>query len=63
MEFMTSREIAEIWNISPRRVALLCSQQRVDGAIKKGKTWLIPSNATKPEDPRKTIKRLGKVND
>lgn len=53
MELMTTKEMAQVWNISARRVALLCSQGRVEGAIKKGKTWLIPSDANKPGDPRK----------
>ena len=53
MELMTTVEIAELWNIYSRRVALLCSQGRIDGAMKKGKTWLIPSDAKKPADPRK----------
>ena len=53
MEFYTSSEMSRIWGISPRRISLLCSQDRVDGAVKKGKTWLIPAEAKKPEDPRK----------
>lgn len=56
VEFLTTVEIAEIWNISARRVALLCSQNRIDGAVKKGKTWLIPCSAKKPEDPRRAHK-------
>lgn len=52
MDLMTTSEMAKVWGISSRRVALLCSQGRVDGAIKKGKTWLIPSGAEKPHDPR-----------
>ena len=53
MDFLTSAECAEKWNVSARRVALLCSQGRIPGVIKKGKTWLIPSDAEKPTDPRK----------
>ena len=52
MDLMTTSEMAKVWGISSRRVALLCSQGRVEGAIKKGKTWLIPSDAQKPKDPR-----------
>ena len=52
MDLMTTSEIAQVWGISSRRVALLCSQGRVDGAVKKGKTWLIPNTAQKPKDPR-----------
>ena len=52
MEYLTTIEISEKWNITPRRIGVLCSEGRIDGAIKKGKTWLIPSDAMKPEDAR-----------
>lgn len=53
MEYLTSVEMSEKWNISSRRISLLCSEGRVDGAIKKGKTWLIPSDTSKPYDARR----------
>ena len=53
---LTSTELAEKWNISSIRVSLLCSEGRLEGAFKKGKTWLIPDNAKKPKDPRKLNK-------
>ena len=56
MEYLTSQEISKEWQISSRRVALLCEEGRVYGAVKKGKTWLIPEGANKPEDKR--IKRM-----
>lgn len=52
MEFLTTKEISEQWNISARRVAVLCEEGRLAGAVKKGKTWLIPSNIEKPGDAR-----------
>ena len=56
MELLTTSEIAEKWNISRRRVSTLCAQGRIEGAILKGNTWLIPENAKKPEDPRQVRK-------
>ena len=56
MELLTSVELSEIWGISPRRISILCASGRVDGAMKKGKTWLIPAGTKKPEDPRKIRK-------
>lgn len=44
--------MSEIWNITSRRIGVLCSEGRVEGAIKKGKTWLIPANTKKPADAR-----------
>ena len=40
---LTSIEIAKKWELSPRRVSVLCAEGRINGAIKKGKTWLIPA--------------------
>lgn len=57
MEFLTTTEMAEIWNISRRRIATLCKEGRINGAVLKGKTWLIPSNAKKPDDPRHICKK------
>lgn len=47
MEYSTTTEIAKRWNISSRRVRTLCMEGSIDGAIKKGKMWLIPSDAKK----------------
>ncbi len=55
MKLLTTTETAKRWGISARRIALLCSQDRVKGAEKIGNTWLIPENALKPQDPRKKI--------
>lgn len=56
MNFLTTVEMSKVWGISSRRISLLCSDGRVEGAVKKGKTWLIPENARKPEDPRRIHK-------
>lgn len=52
MELLTTTEMAEKWNISRRRVTTLCREGRIEGAILKGNTWLIPEDVKKPEDPR-----------
>ena len=52
MEYLTTSEMAEKWNITRRRVSVLCKDGRIEGAVLKGKTWLIPSNTEKPEDGR-----------
>ena len=57
MDYFTSIEMSKVWGISSRRVPLLCSEGRVPGAEKKGKTWLIPKDAKKPENPRKRKKQ------
>ena len=58
MELLTTTEIAKKWNISARRVAILCSEGRISKAQKIGNTWLIPANAKKPDDPRRLNKDI-----
>ena len=58
MEYLTTVELSEKWKISSRRIGVLCSDGRIDGAIKKGKTWLIPAESTKPFDARKKHEKI-----
>ena len=52
MEYFTTTELSVQWNITPRRIGVLCAEGRIDGVIKKGKTWLIPAGSRKPSDKR-----------
>ena len=52
MDYLTSAEVAEKWNISQRRVAIYCKEGRIDGAVLKGRMWMIPSDATRSEERR-----------
>lgn len=52
MEYMTIQEAAEFWEISPRRIQTLCAEGRLEGAIKFGRQWAIPTTAEKPDDAR-----------
>lgn len=63
MEYLTTAEYAEIWHISQRRVAIYCKEGRIEGAVLKGKTWLIPIGIEKPLDPRKKNSVLGEANE
>ena len=49
MKYLTSIEISKIWGVSERSVRNYCASGRVVGAYLKGKTWMIPENATKPK--------------
>ena len=55
VDYITAQEAAEKWEITRRRVQILCVEGRIQGAIKKANLWLIPSNAEKPLDRRKKI--------
>lgn len=52
LSFISAKEAAEKWNISQRRVAILCSEARISGAMMVGNMWIIPANAEKPIDKR-----------
>lgn len=52
LSYISAREVADKWNISQRRVAILCSEDRIKGAMMVGNMWIIPSNAEKPIDKR-----------
>ena len=52
LDYMTAQEAAKKWGISDRRVRVLCSQGKIAGAYKKGKTYTIPIGALKPADGR-----------
>ena len=52
MKYMTAKEAAEKWNISQRRVAVLCTEKRIENAEMLGNMWLIPKDAEKPQDAR-----------
>lgn len=54
MEYMSARDAAEKWGITQRRVSILCSENRVEGADRVGNMWIIPKTAEKPIDGRKT---------
>ena len=45
MEFMSAREAADKWGISQRRVAILCSENRISDAAMVGNMWIIPITA------------------
>lgn len=53
MESLTARQAAEKWGLAPRTVQQLCTQGRIPGAQKFGKSWAIPANAARPEDLRR----------
>ena len=53
MDYMTLKEAAEKWKISPRQINYYCSYGRIPGAEKIGRVWLIPKEAEKPKDKRR----------
>ena len=52
MDYITISDVAEKWGISRRRIQVLCTEGRIEGAVKFGRQWAIPENADKPSDAR-----------
>lgn len=51
--YISVSDAAIKFNISKRRVQLLCEQGRISGAIMVSGVWLIPETASKPVDGRR----------
>ncbi len=51
-EMMTVKQASERWNIFDSRITKLCREGKIPGAVKDGKSWLIPVDTPKPADNR-----------
>ena len=62
MDYMTLKEAAEKWGVTPRRVNYYCAGGRIPGAVKMAGVWLLPKTAEKPIDgrTRSEERRVGK---
>jgi len=52
MDYMTLKEAAEKWGVTPRRVNYYCAAGRILGAVKTAGVWLLPKEIVKPADRR-----------
>lgn len=52
--YLTVKEVAEKWGVTPKWVQVLCVEGRIEGAAKLGREWAIPIDAKRPEDKRIT---------
>lgn len=50
--FMTVKQASEKWGISDRRIRVLCSEGKIQGAYQDGRGRKIPIDAVKPADGR-----------
>ena len=55
--YCSIREMSYRWGVSERRVNQYCTQGRIPGAERFGRSWAIPIDAQKPTDPRKTVRK------
>ena len=52
MEYLKIDDAAKKWGIGIRRVQILCSEGKIEGAVRFGRSWMIPKDALKPPDLR-----------
>ena len=52
MDLISTKDAAAKWDITQRRVIVLCSEGRIPGAQIVGNSWVIPERAKKPLDAR-----------
>ena len=52
MKYLSVPQTAGRWGISSRRIQVLCSENRIPGAVKIGNRWAIPDDEPKPADAR-----------
>ena len=61
MNYISVKQAAEKWQMTPRRVQILCNENRIQGAQRVGNVWTIPENAEKPIDARKKVSQKTNV--
>jgi hypothetical protein len=59
-EYKTVKQTADAWGVTKRWVNMYLANERIPSAVKIGNMWLIPKDATKPEDLRKNNRRQPK---
>lgn len=52
MQYISVTEASEKWNISSRRVRILCREGKIEGVVRQGRAYRIPADAVKPADGR-----------
>ncbi len=56
MEYISVAEAAARWDVSVRQVQRLLADSRIPRAKKYGRSWMLPADAEKPNDPRREKK-------
>ena len=57
MDYILVQQASGKWGISERRIQKLCEEKRIDGVLRFGRSWMIPKDADKPADARKTWRK------
>lgn len=62
MKYLTTQEIAKVWQMSDRRVRMLCAEEKIKGAKLINGIWQIPENTERPKR-KNSSKPVGKAID
>lgn len=57
--YITVQEVAEKWGVTPRQVQILCKENKIVGAKRMSRIWIIPENAPKPTNSKRTSNKMG----
>ncbi|MBR2336990.1 MAG: response regulator transcription factor [Clostridia bacterium] len=52
MNWITVKQASEKWGVTPRRVQELCKEDKIKGAMRWERTWMIPSYAVLPSSSK-----------
>lgn len=55
MQYITAAEAAKKWGLTVRRVQDMCRGHAIHGAVRWGRDWMIPADASRPADRRKKL--------
>ena len=53
--YITVQEAADKWGITPRQVHILCKSNRIVGATRMSRIWIIPEDAEKPTNDKRRV--------
>ena len=51
--YITVQEAAEKWGVTSRQVQILCKTNRIPGATRLSRIWIIPEKAEKPTNEKR----------
>lgn len=51
--YITAQEAADKWGVTVRQIQMLCRENRIEGATRMSRIWIIPENAEKPTNDKR----------
>lgn len=57
VQYMTIPEAAVLWKTTPDAIRSRCVEHQISGAVRFGRSWLIPETVEKPPKLKSSILR------